>query len=107
MVPPAEELLAVLPGLGLGSDGDELLRTYALINPECTHFVFEYLKQAVQDAVEGNDERSAVAATKVLAARVADSLQAEKTERVATVLRLTDPVGRTRVGLHDAHQDAC
>lgn len=83
MVPPAPELLSVLPELGLGSEGDELLRTYALINPECTRFVFEYLKQAVQDAAEGNDEPSAIAATKVLAARAADSLQAEKTECVA------------------------
>ena len=83
MVPTAAELLAVLRDLGLGSDGDELLRTYALINPECTHVVFEFLKQEVQGAAERNDERSAVAATKVLAARVADSLQAEKTERVA------------------------
>jgi hypothetical protein len=83
IVPPAAEFLAVLRDLGLGSEGDELLRTYALINPECTRFVFEYLKQAVQDAAEWNDEPSAVAATKVLAARVADSLQAEKTERVA------------------------
>lgn len=78
MVPAAAELLAVLPGLGWGPEGDELLRTYALINPECTRFVFEYLKQAVQNAAEGNDEQSCVAATKVLAARVADSLQAEK-----------------------------
>jgi hypothetical protein len=83
MVPPAAELLTLIPDLGLGTDGDELLRTYALINPECTRFVFEYLKQAVQDAAERNDERSAVAATKVLAARVADSLQAEKTEGIA------------------------
>lgn len=82
-VPPAAEVLAVLPDLGFGSEGDELLRTYALINPACTRFVFEYLKHAVQDAAEGNDEQSAVAATNVLAARVADSLQAEKTERVA------------------------
>lgn len=83
MVPPVADLLAVLPDLGLGSEGDELLRTYALINPECTRFVFEYLKQAVQDAAEGNDEPSGVAATTVLAARVADSLQAERIERVA------------------------
>jgi hypothetical protein len=83
MVPTAKELLAVLPDLGLGSEGDELLRTYALINPECRQFVFEFLRQAVQDAAERDDERSAVAATKVLAARVADSLQAEKTEQVA------------------------
>ena len=83
LVPPAEELLSVLGDLGLGSDRDELLRTYALINPECTHFVFEFLKREVQDAAEVNDEGSAVAATKVLAARVADSLQAETTEPVA------------------------
>ncbi|NEK87946.1 hypothetical protein GCU60_19590 [Blastococcus saxobsidens] len=83
MVPTAEELLAVLADLGLGSDGDELLRTYALINSECTHFAFDYLMQAVQDATEVDDERSAVAATKVLAARVADSLQAENTECIA------------------------
>lgn len=82
MVPPAAELLAVLRDLGLGSEGDELLRTYALVNPECTRFVFEYLKQAVQDAAQGNDEQSAVGAADVLAARVADSLQAEKIEWV-------------------------
>lgn len=83
MVPPAAELLVVLPYLGLDPEGDELLRTYALINPECTRFVFEYLKQAVHAAAEGHDEQAAVTATKILAARVADSLQAEKTEHVA------------------------
>lgn len=83
MVPTAEELLAVLPSLGLGPDGNELLRTYALINRGCTHFVFEFLRQAVQNAAEEDDEQSAVAATKVLASRVADSLQAEKTEFIA------------------------
>lgn len=83
MVPPATELRSVLPDLGLGTEGDELLRTYALVNPECTRFVFEYLKRAVHDAVERNDEQTAVAATKALAARVADSLQAERAERVS------------------------
>ncbi|MGN6199936.1 hypothetical protein [Humibacter sp.] len=83
MVPSAAELFTVLPDLGLGPDGNELLRTYALINPECTRFVFEYLTQAVHDAVEGGDEQAAVTATKVLAARVADSLQAEQTEHLA------------------------
>ncbi|MFT4265469.1 MAG: hypothetical protein QM572_18965 [Nocardioides sp.] len=83
MVPPAAELLVVLTYLGLGPEGDELLRTYALINLECTRVVFEYLKQAVHDAAEGDNEQAAVTATKILAARVADSLQAEKTEHVA------------------------
>jgi hypothetical protein len=83
IVPPAAELRVVLSYLGLGPEGDELLRTYALINPECTHFVFDYLQQATHDAAEVNDEQAAVAATKVLAARVADSLQTEQTEHVA------------------------
>lgn len=83
MVPTAEELLSVLPGLGLDSDGDELLRTYALISADCARFVFEFLGQAVHDAVEGNDERSAGDAAKVLAARVADSLRAGRTEHTS------------------------
>ncbi|MFF7683400.1 hypothetical protein ACFZA2_11635 [Microbacterium sp. NPDC007973] len=83
IVPPAAELRSVLPDLGFGPEGDELTRTYALINPECTRFVFEYLKQAVNDAAERDDEQTAVTATKVLAARVAESLQAEQAERVA------------------------
>ncbi|MGH1565144.1 hypothetical protein [Mumia sp. DW29H23] len=83
MVPTAEEVLTVLPDLGLDSGGDELLRTYALVNPECNQFVFKFLEQAVRDAAAEDEERSAVAATKSLAARVADSLQAEKTEHVA------------------------
>lgn len=83
MVPSPAEIRAVLPGLGLGSEGDELLRSYALIDPACTRFVFEYLRQAARDAAEENDEQSSVAATKVLASRVADSLQAEKTECVS------------------------
>lgn len=83
VVPRTEELLGVLPDLGLGSGGDELLRTYALINSECTHFVFEYLRHAVQAAVEENTGRAALAATNILAARVAESLEAETTGHVA------------------------
>ncbi|MDF8262709.1 hypothetical protein [Luteipulveratus flavus] len=83
LVPPAAEFLGVLPDLGFGSEGAELLRTYALISPECARVVFEYLKQAVQDAAEGDDEPTAGTASKVLAACVADSLQAEKTEHIA------------------------
>ncbi|WP_143336647.1 hypothetical protein [Corynebacterium pacaense] len=82
MVPPATELLTVLPDLGLGPETDELLRTYALINSECACFVFEYLKQAVLDAAVRDDEQVAVTATQILAARVADSLQADETEHV-------------------------
>lgn len=78
VVPPAEELFALLPGLGLESQGEELLRTYALIDERCAHFVFDFLKQTVQDAAERNDEKSAVAATTVLAGLAADSVQAEK-----------------------------
>lgn len=83
MVPPKTEILAILPGLGLRPEGAELLRTYALINLECSQVAFEYLKNSVQAAAEEGDELSAVAATKVLAARVADALQAETTDRVA------------------------
>ncbi|MFT3662170.1 MAG: hypothetical protein QM809_12485 [Gordonia sp. (in: high G+C Gram-positive bacteria)] len=82
MVPPVSELLSVLPNLGFGSEGNELSRTYALINPGCTRFVFEYLKQAACDAAENDDEDTTVAATNVLAARVAASLQAEQSEHV-------------------------
>lgn len=80
IVPTAAEIVGVLRDLGLGSERDELLCTYARVSPECARVVFEYLMQAVQEAVDENDERSAVNATKVLAACVADSLQAEETE---------------------------
>lgn len=83
MVPTEAELRSALHDLGLGPEGDELSRTYALINAECTRFVFEHLKQAVHDAAERDDEQAAVTATKVLAARVADSLRAEHAEPVA------------------------
>lgn len=76
MVPTAPELVGVLRDLGLRSEGEELLRAYARVNPECARVVFEYLRQVAQDAVNKNDEPSAVAATKVLAACIADSFQA-------------------------------
>lgn len=82
MVPTASELSSVLLDLGFGPESAELLRTYSLINPECTRFVFEYLKQALLKATERDDEKTAVAATTVLAARVADNLQAEQADGV-------------------------
>lgn len=82
VIPRREELLAVLPDLGIGSDSDELLRTYALVNADCSRSVFEYLEHMVRSAADRADEQSAVAATKVLAARVADSLQAENPDYV-------------------------
>lgn len=80
VVPTIAELLEVLPDVESTSQGDELLRTYALLSPECARFVIEYLAEAIRDAVDGDDERAAVRATEVLASRVAEALQQDKSD---------------------------
>jgi hypothetical protein len=85
LVPTTAELLDVLPAMTSTPEGDELLRTYALIGPECARFVFEYLESVVRDAANSDDEQSAVSATTVLASRLAGALLEEDSEPVRTL----------------------
>lgn len=80
LVPATAELLDVLPAMTSTSERNELLRTYALIGPESSRFVFEYLESAVRDAAKSDDEQSAVSATTVVASRVAEALHEEDSE---------------------------
>lgn len=85
VVPTTAELRDVLDTMTSTSGGDELLRTYALIRPDCARFVFEYLDGAVSDAVNSGDERAAVSATTMLAARVAEALQRDNSDSTSVL----------------------
>lgn len=80
VVPRETELLGVLSLLKFGSQGEELLRTYAHINSRCAQFVFGYLERAVKESAERADEEAALTVCRSIAARVAELLEAEKTE---------------------------
>lgn len=82
VMPTTVELLEALPTVKSTSESDELLRTYALLGPDCARFVIEYLENAIRDAADSDDERAAVSASKVFASRVAEALQQENSDPV-------------------------
>lgn len=85
VLPTTAELLEVLPAVESSSQRDELLRTYALLSPDCGRFVIDYLAKVIRDAAESDDEGAAADATRVLAARVAEALQQDNSDPVGAL----------------------